>query len=302
MLTKGRHWYKLHVMISADLKHKLISLAEKYEKPEFLKKDPSQFMHRYSDPVQQELVAFLAANMAFGQRAQILSHVQEILSAMGTEPSVWVQNEGYRKFFTKGGSSFYRMYTHTDFILFFDVIKNILRNNASLGEYFRSLYLKQNTVPMQSVQSGQQRQETGLDTVNLSPYTATIQKEKLHLSQLICSCFPKECGLIPHSDTTAAKKLNMFLRWMIRDNSPVDLGLWSSWYSKKDLLMPLDTHVMQQSTNLGILAPSSSGKPKSATIKTCMELTQIMGTVFPGDPVRADYALFGLGVDNSQSN
>lgn len=261
-------------MISPELKHQLIGLANKYETPEFLRKDPSQFMHRFKDPIQQEIVAFLAANMAFGQRGQILSHVQLILDAMDAQPSVWVQNEGYRKFFTKGDSSFYRMYTHTDFILFFDTLKNILRNHSSLGEYFKNLYLK----------------------------TAPIQSEKLHLSQMICTCFPRECGLIPHSDTTAAKKVNMFLRWMVRNNSPVDLGLWTSWYDKKNLLMPLDTHVMQQSTNLGILSPSSSGKPKSATMKTCMELTQIMGTVFPGDPVRADYALFGLGVDNSQSN
>lgn len=290
-------------MISPELKHQLIDLANKYETPEFLKKDPSQFMHRFKDPIQQEIVAFLAANMAFGQRGQILFHVQLILDAMDADPSVWVQNEGYRKFFTKGDSSFYRMYTHTDFILFFDTIKNILRNHSSLGEYFKNLYLKQESeFDQQRQKSGPQTQNSGPKPANLPLKTAPIQSEKLHLSHLICTCFPRECGLIPHSDTTAAKKVNMFLRWMVRNNSPVDLGLWTSWYDKKNLLMPLDTHVMQQSTNLGILSPSSSGKPKSATMKTCMELTQIMGTVFPGDPVRADYALFGLGVDNSQSN
>ena len=89
----------------------------------------------------------------------------------------------------------------------------------------------------------------------------------------------------------------MFLRWMVRDSSPVDLGLWSSWYSKADLLIPLDTHVMQEATHLRLLAPSSSGRPKAATLKCAQELTDKMAEAFPGDPARGDYALFGLGVD-----
>lgn len=92
----------------------------------------------------------------------------------------------------------------------------------------------------------------------------------------------------------------MFLRWMVRDNSPVDLGLWT-WYPKQDLLMPLDTHVMQEATNLELIPPAQSGKPRAASLKTAVQLTECLRQVFPDDPVRADFALFGLGADKSGS-
>lgn len=246
--------------ISAELKEKIVFLAQKYETKDFLEKDPSKFMHRYKSVRDKETVAFIAANMAFGQRAQILSHIEQILAQTDC-PSQWVQKEGYRDFFTQGNKSFYRMYTHNDFILFFDTLKSMLDNSDTIGNYI------------------------------CNHYSGGFLHEK------ICSLFPENCALIPHSKTTAAKKVNMLLRWMVRDNSPVDLGLWSSWYKKENLLVPLDTHVMQEATKMGILKPSSSGKPKSATIKTAIELTNAMKEVFPTDPVKSDFALFGLGVD-----
>ena len=77
----------------------------------------------------------------------------------------------------------------------------------------------------------------------------------------------------------------------MRDNSPVDLGLWT-WFDKKNLLMPLDTHVMQQSNELGLISS------KSANLKTAIELTKKAVEIFPDDPLKADFALFGLGVDS----
>jgi len=239
--------------ISAELKEKIVFLAQKYETKDFLEKDPSKFMHRYKSVRDQETVAFIAANMAFGQREQIL--------AQTNCPSQWVQKEGYRDFFTQGNNSFYRMYTHNDFIVFFDTLKSMLDNSDTIGNFICNRY------------SGGFLHET------------------------ICSLFPENCALIPHSKTTAAKKVNMLLRWMVRDNSPVDLGLWNTWYKKENLLVPLDTHVMQEATKMGILQPSSSGKTKSATIKAAIELTNAMKEIFPTDPVKSDFALFGLGVD-----
>ena len=86
----------------------------------------------------------------------------------------------------------------------------------------------------------------------------------------------------------------MFLRWMVRKNSPVDLGLWD-WYSPQKLLIPLDTHVMQEAIKIGILDEKSTASRKTARI-----LTNEMERIFPEDPVRADYALFGLGIDTER--
>ena len=245
--------------LKAELKNKLAALADQFETEAFLEKDPSKFMHRYPEVRDAEAVAFLAANMAFGRREQILSHVEEILDAAGEAPSEWILASKYEAFFKGGSSSFYRMYSHDDFRLFFATLKAFLEASETIGDFVRAHY------------------DGGF------------------LHETICKLFPESCKLVPHSKASAAKKVNMLLRWMVRGNSPVDLGLWP-WYPKEKLLMPLDTHVMQEATRLGILEPSASGKPKSATLKTAIELTNAMKEVFPNDPTRADYALFGLGV------
>lgn len=260
------------IMLTKETSNSLIQLAERYETPSFLEKDPSQFMHRYRNIRDQEIVAFLAASMSFGQRKQILSHVETVLNSAGDSPANWVLNKGYRKLFTKSDSSFYRMYTHMDFLIFFDTLHTFLLESDTVGNHFKKLYLS--------------KLNTCSDT------------DSQHLSLLICSLFPENCHLIPHSKGTSAKRVNMFLRWMVRDNSPVDLGLWKDWYSKENLLIPLDTHVMQEAARLGLFQVTKNGNIPSASMKTDIYLTKLMKQVFPGDPCKADFALFGLGVDN----
>ena len=255
-----------------ELSEKLISLAQKYESADFLKKDPSQFMHRYKDERTAETVAFIAANLAFGRREQILFHVESILNAAGSSPVDWILNQKYKDFFPENKASFYRMYTNTEMRLFFDTMKKILEESETIGTYFKNFWKEE----LKKVSTGQKK------------------NEKIYLHQVIASAFPCDCALLPHSKDSAAKKVNMLLRWLVRDNSPVDLGLWK-WFSKKDLLMPLDTHVMQQSNELGLI------KSKSANLKTALELTKKVAEIFPGDPVKADFALFGLGVASQET-
>ncbi|WP_407429101.1 TIGR02757 family protein [Treponema sp.] len=249
-----------------ELKQKLIQLAQKYESAEFLEKDPSKFMHRYTRLPEVETVSFIAANLAFGRREQILLHVEKILEAAGTSPSEWIFLKKYESFFPDNEKSFYRMYTNRDMRIFFNSLRLILEEAGTPGEFFRQKW-------------------------NEALTQALNEEQKVYLHQVIASVFPKECKLLPHSETSAAKKLNMLLRWLVRDNSPVDLGIWS-WYDKKSLLMPLDTHVMQQANELKLISS------KSANLNTAFELTKKAAEVFPGDPVKLDFALFGLGVNS----
>ena len=246
-----------------DLIEKIKNLAEKYETADFLKADPSQFMHRYSEVRDKEAVAFLAANLAFGNRKQILSHVEQILSVVelsGKTPSEWILSGAYNAFCeNRLEQTFYRMYTYNDLLLFFDALRAILKENSTIGEYFRKEWQK----------------EKGAE---------------LYLHNLLRGKFPKDCKMISHSKDGAAKKVNMLLRWLVRDNSPVDLGLWT-WYDKKNLLIPLDTHVMQVAQSWNLITG------KSANLKTAVELSEKMKLVFPSDPTKADFALFGLGVN-----
>lgn len=92
------------------------------------------------------------------------------------------------------------------------------------------------------------------------------------------------------SKTSAQKKLNMFLRWMIRKDSPVDIGCWKQLHAR-DLIIPLDTHVHQMALELGIT------QSKTASFKTAQQITDYFKTIFPDDPCFGDFALFGFGVN-----
>ncbi len=92
--------------------------------------------------------------------------------------------------------------------------------------------------------------------------------------------------LVPKDTSSACKRLCMFLRWMVRDHSPVDLGLWSDIIDKSTLIIPLDTHVLHQAQQLHLLSTTAP------TLAAAQQLTQRLRETFPSDPLRADYALF----------
>ncbi len=100
--------------------------------------------------------------------------------------------------------------------------------------------------------------------------------------------------LIPKNTASSCKRVCMFLRWMVRDQSPVDLGQWSDIIDKRTLIMPMDTHVLQEAQRLGLI------KSRSGSMTTAVKLTETLKEYFPDDPLRADFALFGLGVDDKE--
>ncbi len=98
------------------------------------------------------------------------------------------------------------------------------------------------------------------------------------------------CEFLGVSSKSPQKKINMFLRWMVRKDSPVDLGLWDS-FSSRELIMPLDTHVAHVAKTLGI-TPN-----ETYSLSSAKRITKALSEVFPDDPVKGDFALFGLGVN-----
>lgn len=85
----------------------------------------------------------------------------------------------------------------------------------------------------------------------------------------------------------------MFLRWMVRDHSPVDLGLWNNIIDKRSLIIPLDTHVMKEANALGLISTRTTSMP------TARRLTQKLAEIFPDDPAKGDFALFGYAMGRS---
>lgn len=244
------------------LKEQLILLANKYETPSFCNEDPSQFLRWYKKgQANIEAASFIAAMLAFGNRKQFIPKIRFILERAensAKDISSWLKEGKYKADFPGGSKKYYRFYSYDDLQIFFEELAGILNSEKSMGEFFRKRWL-----------------EAGAST---------------HLADIISQSFPKS-RLVPKGKSSANKRIHMFLRWMVRQNSPVDLGLWK-WYPQSNLLIPLDVHVMQEGQKLGLIAEKAT-----ASRKTAIELTTKMNEIFPGDPARADYALFGIGVD-----
>lgn len=251
------------------LQQKLQDLANKYEISSFTQKDPSQFLNWYSKSdniADVECAAFIAAMLAFGNRSQFIPKIKNILElADSTSGSISSWLLAGSSGFPGGEKKFYRFYSYDDMCSLFSQLSEILRKSGSLGVYFHEKYDEKVS------QKGNQLH---------------------HLADIISESFPN-ARIVPKGRNSANKRIHMFLRWMVRTGSPVDLGLWT-WYSPADLLIPLDVHVMQEGIKLGLL-PSNA----RATRKTAENLTSELEKVFPGDPTRADFALFGLGVDEN---
>lgn len=263
-------------MLSQKTAALLRALADKYERDSFMQADPSRFLRVYSEPREQELLSFVVSQLAFGQREQFLGKLDGMLGCVGTEPfSEWLLKGGYKNFFPKSQKKFYRFFSYADMNALCGRLAEIVGQYGSLGQAVREAY------------------EGGGSDGGASSGLAKLCgiSDNLRLVAALISLFPgQKC--VSQNPKGACKKLHMFLRWMVRRGSPVDLGLWD-WASPADLLIPLDTHVLQESARLGLIAPNAA-----ASAKTAIELTQKMAQVFPGDPARADYALFGLGVDH----
>ncbi len=237
----------------------LAEYAARYETKGFLNGDPSWFMHQVEGRLNQETLAFVASCLSYGSRKQFFPKIQFVLDRSGGNVHEWVESGAFVGDIPDDGECYYRLYTNHAMRVFLSALRSMLRDYGSLGEYVGT------------------RAHDGLSAV-----------------AAICGFFHGHGveSVVPKDATSACKRVCMFLRWMVRDNSPVDLGLWSGIIDKRTLIMPLDTHVVQESVRLGLL----SGK--SASMAAARRLTERMLEVFPDDPLKGDFALFGYGVNH----
>lgn len=240
---------------------KLRALAAKYENEGFIKGDPSFFMHQVEGDVNRETAAFVASVLSFGARRQFMPKIASIVAEARGDVAGWIADGRFEKTFAQDDESvFYRFYKRSDMRAFFDVFRGVFAEHGSLGARLRKL--------------ADGKKLSGKDAVSA-----------------IVALFGST-PLVPSSDKSACKRICMFLRWMTRSSSPVDLGLWDSFVDRASLVMPLDTHVICEARKLGMFPW------KAASMQTALKLTAAMEEIFPGDPLKADFALFGLGVDS----
>jgi len=293
--------------MTKTLKTHLQQLADKYEVASFTEEDPSQFLRWYQPEegrgslADVEVASFIAAMLAFGNRKQFIPKIRMILEtsdrSLGSV-SEWLKTGTYKKDFSHGEAKFYRFYSYDDMQVFFGELADILKEAGSLGEFFQKKYTagpevecdKNANSPVVECGGAAYRnhrlsQKCGFDTASDEAYSTTGR-----LASILSASFPKS-AIVPKGRNSANKRIHMFLRWMVRRGSPVDLGLWQ-WADPASLLIPLDVHVMQEAARLGLIPPAANASRKTAEL-----LTATLNEVFPGDPCRGDFALFGLGVD-----
>ena len=282
------------------LKTKLRKLADRYEVASFCDEDPSQFLRWYSPEegrgsvADVEAASFIAAMLAFGNRKQFIPKIRSVLETADRSGGVaaWLKAGTFCDDFPHGAEKFYRFYSYDDMQVFFGELGEILKKAGSLGAFFESKYKEGEVSPRSYRESVKKRAATaGRFRINhQNAQRQAMPDAPFVLHEIISTSFPKS-AIVPKGRTSANKRIHMFLRWMVRRGSPVDLGLWT-WADPANLLIPLDTHVMQEAVKLGLIPQTSAASRKTAEC-----LTTALSEVFPGDPCRGDFALFGLGVD-----
>ena len=245
------------------LKKLLDQRVDLYNRPSFIGLDPISIPHRFSEKEDIEIAGFLAATIAWGNRVAILRSADRMMSVMGHTPYDFIINHSESDL--KGiDGCIHRTYNAEDFIYFIEALKYIYLEKGGMEEIFARYQNEDSLQPA--------IHEFGKVFFEL-PHNARTRR---HLSD--------------PDKGSAAKRINMFLRWMVRkDDRGVDFGLWRS-ISPSVLSCPLDVHSGNVARKLGLLTR------KQSDAKSVAELDARLREMDPADPVKYDFALFGLGV------
>jgi uncharacterized protein (TIGR02757 family) len=245
-----------------ELRELLDSRVDRYNGYDFIESDPVSIPHRFSAKEDIEIAGFLAATIAWGTRPGILRSANRLIQLMDEAPCDFILNHE-KKDLERFRTFVHRTFNGTDCIFFLTALKEVYRKYGSMEMLFRESNRK-------GIRSGI---STFREAFLQTPHPARSEK---HLSDPMKG--------------SSAKRINMFLRWMVRnDNRGVDFGLWRS-VSPAILICPLDIHSGSTARKLGLL------ERKSNDWKAAEELTARLREFDPEDPVKYDFALFGLGV------
>jgi uncharacterized protein (TIGR02757 family) len=252
-------------MHDTGLKDRLDDLVDRVNRLDFIENDPIGIPHRFTSKQDIEISGFLAAILAWGQRKTIINKTNELISMMDNDPYRFIvgHSEEDRKPFV---NFVHRTFQGADALYFLEFLQQHYRRFESLEQAF---------VPNLSTVY---RQEDALNHFyqyfSASPHL--LQRTLKHIAS-------------PAKKSTC-KRLNMFLRWMVRsDDRGVDFGIWKS-IPMSGLMIPLDVHVEKYSRQFGLL------KRKQRDWLAVTELTTSLAMFDEADPVKYDFALFGLGV------
>jgi uncharacterized protein (TIGR02757 family) len=254
----------------ARIKQALERLYEKYNHRRLIEPDPLQFVYHFSEPADREIAGFLAAALAYGRVQQIEKSLGRLFALMGKSPYAFVRRfDAHAR--TQLRDFKHRFTTGEDLADLLELLQRVLEEFGSLEAYFARSY-----------GSGD----------------ATVIPALSQFCDSLCAAYARKHGgrvssglkylLASPTRHSASKRLNLFLRWMVRDDD-VDTGLWTS-VDKARLIVPVDVHVGRLCKILGF------HDRKTISLAAAMEITAGFADIEPADPVRYDFALSRVGI------
>ncbi|SEM13284.1 TIGR02757 family protein [bacterium A37T11] len=251
--------------VAIDLKMFLDDKVKQYNRPDFIVNDPVCIPHRFSKKQDVEIMAFFSAILAWGQRKTIIKKCGELIERMDSAPYQFIMQHTENDLKALLGFK-HRTFNETDLLYFVS--------------FFREHYARYDSLEDAFLVSGCHfTMEQSLNYFRR--YFFSIPDYPLRTRKHISS----------PSKNSSCKRLNMFLRWMVRrDDCGVDFGLWHK-LKPAQLISPCDVHVDRVARRLGLI------NRKQTDWQTAIELTENLKILDPLDPVKYDFALFGLGVE-----
>ena len=249
--------------ISKEIIELLDSEAQRINTTDFIERDPVQFPRRFEKLQDIEIVAFLASTIAWGNRKMICKDIEKMLNLMDNEPYAYTMDKGYEDLDPK--LNIHRTFFASHLSHFLKGLRRIYTDYGSIDNFALAYKIGEDDAPAWKLVEEMNKvfcEENGGPSNRCLP---------LNLKQ------------------SALKRVNMALRWLVRDDGIVDLGVWKS-IPKSKLYIPLDVHVGNVSRELGLL------KRKANDRKSVEELTGVLKELRPDDPALYDFALFGIGI------
>lgn len=248
-------------MLIDDLKKLLDKKVEQYNQPAFIKNDPISIPHLYLKKQDIEIAGFFAATFSWGNRTTIINKSKELIQLMDNTPFDFIKNHETKDLKRLKGFK-HRTFNQDDLFYFIEFLHQHYLNNDSLESAF---------FPTKD-----------LDTERGLTYFKNYFFSSEHLNRT-------EKHISSPLQKSTCKRLNMFLRWMVRDDQKgVDFGIWKN-ISSSQLICPIDVHVARVAKKTGLL------KRKQVDWLAAVELTESLRKLDKYDPVKYDFALFNLG-------
>lgn len=254
-------------MVDNDLRYLLDSEAARINSTDFIAQDPVQFPRRFSSLQDIEIASLLCSSIAWGNRKMICRDCEKMLALMGCDPYNYVMDRAYEDLPDQN--------IHRTF--FASNLRHFLRG-------LNRVYSKYGSIDAMALHHG----------VAQDPFPAWKLVEYLNSELAAANEGRGDSRCLPlNLDKTALKRVNMALRWLVRRDGIVDMGVWRSIDPSK-LFIPLDVHVGNTARQLGLITRKANDR------RTVVDLTEKLRQMRPEDPCFYDYALFGIGIETKK--